>query len=149
MAKRAVSIGLTGHLTIIRRMKEAGPRTRNMVEDVLLDSSLAIMNDARTRAPVRKLGKVIGGRLRASINVIFYDNGLTADVGTDVEYAVFVEFGTGRRGAATNMYKRPPGYVHGPKKGMAAQPYLFPAWDAEKDRFLRKLRAAFRKGLGE
>jgi len=147
MAKRAVNIGMMGHREIYRKLKDMPASVRNEVSNVLLDSSIAIMNDARIRAPVRKLGKVIGGRLRASINVVFFDNGLTADVGTDVEYAPFVEFGTGRRGAASGHYILPEGYVHGPKAGMPAQPFLRPAYLAEIDHFKKKLKSAFKKGL--
>ena len=41
--------------------------------------------------------------------------------------ALWTEFGTGRRGAASNRMPLPEGYSHGPSAGQAAQPHLIPA----------------------
>jgi HK97 gp10 family phage protein len=65
-----------------------------------------IAQDARGRAPVQT------GRLRDSITASAY--GKEAEVFSQVEYAPFVEYGT---------YK------------MAAQPFLYPAVEANKDGF--------------
>lgn len=149
MAKNQVTVQLIGYSKIARKLKSIPDSMAAAASSAILDSSLAIMNDARTRAPVRKLGKVIGGRLRASINVNFYVNGLAAEIGTNVEYARFVEFGTGQRGAATNVWKTslPNDYIYGSRMGMAAQPYLFPAFVAERENFQKNLRKALRKGI--
>jgi len=42
-------------------------------------------------------------------------------------YALFVEFGTGRRGRGTAGSDVPSGYTHGRQEGMEAQPFLRPA----------------------
>ena len=44
-------------------------------------------------------------------------------------YALFVEYGTGRRGRSTSGSPRPEGYRHGSGAGMEAQPYMRPALD--------------------
>jgi len=51
-----------------------------------------------------------------------------AILSSDVHYAAFVEYGTGRRGAASPQPEGlAAGYVHGPSPGMYAQPYFRPA----------------------
>jgi len=60
-----------------------------------------------TERVAKKLVPVDTGRLRSSIRVLrSTNNGLTLEVGTEVDYASKIEFGIG---------------------GLAAQPYLFPA----------------------
>ena len=143
-----IRVGLSGHIAVARNLQAGGVLTERLMKEVIVDSSFAIMNDARTRCPVRKLGKVIGGLLRSSIDIEFYNNGLTGNIGTNVYYAPFVEFGTGSRGALSVTRTPPPPYAHsGWPRGQAAQPYLYPAYDAEKDRFLRNLRNAIKKGF--
>jgi HK97 gp10 family phage protein len=69
------------------------------------------------------------GELRDSGQVVV--NGTYAAVEFTSDHAVYVEYGTGRRGAAS------PGAGPGPYDpnwpGMRAQPYLRPAFDAHRD----------------
>jgi hypothetical protein len=48
-------------------------------------------------------------------------------VGSDMEKAPWLEFGTGRAGAAAGQGDLPAGYAHGSKSGMAPRPSLRPA----------------------
>ena len=90
-------------------------RAVQRVEDAVMDAVLAIQNDARVRVPVDT------GRLRNSIGWEMEADRLAARVGTNVDYAPHVEYGTSR---------------------MAAQPYLTPAFFAEVPRFEERLRRA-------
>ena len=76
----------------------AGPK----VKAALRAGALVIANDAKARAPVRT------GTLRRSIGIEDGPGPYEVSIGTDLEYAPYVEFGT---------YK------------MAARPYLRPAFD--------------------
>lgn len=78
-------------------------------------SALNVQAGAKRRAPVDT------GRLRNSIATAFENGGLTGLIGTNVEYAKFVEFGTRRA---------------------RAKPYLHPAFEEEWPRFVARLRAA-------
>lgn len=75
--------------------------------DLIVEAALEI--DARAKVAV----PVDTGRLRSSIRPVFR-NGLAGEVGTNVKYAKFIEYGTGPLGAMTNEQALPPGYVHGP-----------------------------------
>jgi hypothetical protein len=48
-------------------------------------------------------------------------------VGSDMEKAPWLEFGTGRAGASAGQGDLPAGYTHGSKSGMAPRPSLRPA----------------------
>jgi hypothetical protein len=84
-------------------------RARAVARDVINASSLRIMNRAK------QLCVVDQGRLRASIAHSTYNDGLTAEVSTNVGYAAFIEFGTGPRGRQGHLFggPLPPGYMHG------------------------------------
>lgn len=107
---RAALLGLSGvgQKVVAREVKRA---------------ALNVEGGAKERSPVDT------GRLRASIAHEIQEGGLSALVGTNVEYAPHQEFGTQR---------------------MAAQPFLFPALEAERPVFLARLRSelgdAFVKG---
>ena len=86
-----------------------------------------IENAAKAKAPVDT------GALRDSITSSVDESGKTVvgQVGPNVHYAMYVEFGTGIRGAAS------PGAGAGPYNpswpGMPAQPYMRPAIDENRD----------------
>lgn len=78
------------------------------------------------------------GELRDSIyNRVRQPAGeIYVEVGATAPHAEFVEYGTGTRGRRTynrgpsgglRDFPKPDDYVHGPKRGMEAQPYLRPA----------------------
>ena len=83
-----------------------------------------IQKNAKTLSPVDT------GNLRGSIKTdskITID-GAEAQVYTNVEYAHYVEFGTGERGRESNI-DRPEGVSYKADwKGQAAQPYMTPAY---------------------
>lgn len=87
------------------------------VKDAVNQTGLAVTRKAKQRAPVDT------GRLRSSIQMQTYPNGLTADVSTNVEYAPYVEFGTSR---------------------MRAQSFLFPSWFEERPAFEARIRGILR-----
>lgn len=95
--------------TLLRVTGEAERTTRREVKR----SALNIQNGARERVPVDT------GRLRNSIAHEIDEDGLNATIGTNVEYGVFVEFGTRRK---------------------AERPFLFPALESERAAFLSRLR---------
>lgn len=88
---------------------------RRTVQREVKRSALAVEAGAKRRAPVDT------GRLRSSIAHQVEEGGLSAVVGTNVEYAAHVEFGTRRQ---------------------RAQPYLVPALEEERQRFYARLRSA-------
>ena len=84
----------------------------------------------------KRLCPVDTGNLRGSIHIKKYasTDSLEATVGTNVEYAPYVEFGTGVRGASTNTNPNINVSYSSDHAGQVAQPYLMPALRNNKDK---------------
>ncbi len=121
---------------------------KKMVSDAqergLTKAAMAVDADAKRNAPVD-----LGG-LKGSIS---YDvDGDTATVGTNLEYAPFVEFGTGIHAEGGDGRKTPWMYEH-PKYGWVKtsgnrpQPYLRPALDTNRDKISKIIADEFKAVL--
>ncbi|MGB3160389.1 MAG: HK97-gp10 family putative phage morphogenesis protein [Carnobacterium sp.] len=82
-------------------------------KEAVAESGLKVETDAKWNAPVDL------GRLEDSISHEIINSGYTAEVFTDIEYALAVELGT--------MYQE-------------AQPYMIPAFNKEYKKFQAKLK---------
>lgn len=94
-----------------------------VLQNAVRAGALPIQNAAITKAPIRS------GDLRRSIHTEIVNTSAThaeAEIGTDLEYAPFVEFGT---------------------RYMSAQPYLRPAFDTQTDAAKREIAAALKAQL--
>lgn len=113
-----MSVRIDGMAALRRTLVEVTTEGRAIAAREVMRSTLNIQAGAKKRAPVDT------GRLRNSIATEIERDGLTGVVGTNVEYAPFVEWGTSK---------------------MPAQPYLLPAHEEEVPHFLRRLRDALAK----
>ena len=77
------------------------------------------MNTAYLQCTAQDNVPVDTGHLRDSIEIELKDNGMTGIVEPTAEYAAYVEFGT---------------------RKMTANPYLKPAWEAEKKQFKKDMK---------
>jgi HK97 gp10 family phage protein len=91
------------------RLADAGEKA---IKEAVSRGGDAVRDAAKANAPVDT------GELRDSIESIVSSDGLSVEVGTDVPHGVFVELGTSR---------------------MAAQPFLFPAFEREKAGILKDM----------
>jgi HK97 gp10 family phage protein len=96
-----VIVSVSGVDDLIGRIEGGIENMHGIVDDVVMEVALNIQDDAQALCPVNT------GTLRASIAAMLSESGV-AEVGTDVYYAVFVEFGT---------------------VNMAAEPFLTPAFE--------------------
>ena len=98
----------------------------------LFQACILVEGQAVLLAPVKY------GRLRDSIDYYVDEKELVGYVGTDVEYAIYVEFGTGEhaengRGRKGGwVYMSPDGEFHF-TTGMEPQPYLRPSFREKKN----------------
>lgn len=113
-----MAVRIEGLGRLRRKLGKLGPAGRDAVRREIKRAALNVQNGARERVPVDT------GRLRNSIAHVIDLDGMRAVIGTNVEYAPYVELGTFRA---------------------SAQPYLFPAFEAEKP----KIRARLRKALND
>ena len=102
-------------------------------EQALEEAALLVEGQAKALAPVRT------GELRDKIdhNIKTADGMKMAQIGSPLQYAIYVEYGTGEH--ATNGAGRKGGWVYkGPDgkfyftRGMKAQPFLLPAFRRNK-----------------
>ena len=112
----------------------------------LIKASMLVECQAVLLAPVDK------GGLRDSIGYKVNESELVAYVGTNCEYAIYVEFGTGEFAENGNgrkggwVYKTPSGEVHF-TYGMPPQPYLRPAF-RKNQKAIRDILADCLRDLG-
>jgi HK97 gp10 family phage protein len=94
----------------------------------------------------QELAPVDTGALRDSITVEIDDSGKTVvgTVGPHVDYAVFVEYGTGQRGASSADAGPGP---YGDTPGQAAQAFMRPAFDEVKPQVLDLFRSQIATSL--
>jgi HK97 gp10 family phage protein len=109
-------------------------------------SAINIEREAKNACPVDF------GILRSSIakTVDASDSGriLSAEVGTNVEYAPFVEFGTGSGvsvPAGQEEFAMQFKGKTGRKRNYPARPFLFPAWEQERPKFVKSMEAILAK----
>jgi HK97 gp10 family phage protein len=111
-----------GSEKVVANLKKVQNTARNRLEQGLLNSALIVERDAKKKAPVDT------GRLRDSITheTDFGSGDPSVTVGTNVEYAPYVEFGSSKA---------------------AAQPFLYPALTENKSKILKEIAKALRSGL--
>ena len=95
---------------------------------------LLVSNQAKLLTPV-DTGD-LRGSIRSHVRIVSPKN-IVGIVGTSLEYAPYVEFGTGVRGMATNTNENV-NISHDPAwTGQEAQPYLYPAITMNKERIIK------------
>lgn len=115
--------------------------SRSETERIVRKWAEYVRGEATERAPVDT------GALRQSIHTDTEWDGdtCTGIIYTNLEYAIYVEFGVGRRGAAS-LRNVPSGMTiqHSPDiEGQRAQPYLYPALHNNEERIMRGMREDF------
>lgn len=108
---------------------------------------LIVENTAKELCPVDT------GQLRGSISHTLTNGGKTGEIGTNVEYAPYVEFGTGLfsslgtgRTDVPWRYQSPDGKWHS-TSGQKPQPYLMPSLLTNRDRILQIFKNEIRNQM--
>lgn len=109
-----------GAESVAHGAREGRERVLAALRVEVMRAALDVQRGAKVRSPVRT------GRLRNSIAVDPAPDGLKAKIGTNVEYAPFVEFGT---------------------RFMSAQPFLWPALVEVAPSFRERIRHAVAEAL--
>ena len=112
-----------GERDLRRRIERMIENVQEEVKGALTESALLVERDAKIKVPVDT------GRLRSSIS---HSEEFEADnpavvVGTNTEYASYIELGTSRQ---------------------AAKPFLYPALSENRQRIQRKIAESVRRGAG-
>lgn len=115
---------MEGDKQIRERLKKIKKTVSNDIEQALVNSALIVERDAKINAPVDT------GLMRSTIthNLGNEDtNNPYVDIISPTEYSKYVEFGTSKQ---------------------PAQPFLFPAYNNNKQKILKEIAKAMKKGVG-
>lgn len=130
-----MSIKVKGIQKALKAFSNYSDSKNKQLEAAVQRATINIDRKAKQNAPVDT------GRLRGSIHRT--SNKLSGVVFTNVEYAPYIEFGTG------SMVDVPEGLedyamqFKGDGKrqvNMPAQPFLFPAWEAVRPEYIREIK---------
>lgn len=147
MAKpRGITVDLINDDEIVEWFGEIATKAVEETKDHVNKTSLDIQKGARKRAPVDD------GYLRASILIDLYKKGLTAEIGTRLEYGAYVEWGTGIYAQHPSIpgRKTPWIFKHPKTKewvvtvGMPPQPYLIPSFDENRQPYIRGVERIYK-----
>ena len=126
----------------------ANSRNLNSINDALISgvskAALLVQGSAKNKAPVDS------GALRQSIRADKAKNqgeNVTATVSTNLEYAPYVEFGTGSRGQSTNTNTEVEVSYRSDWRGNKAQPFLWPALRENRNNSIKIIREEVRKAV--
>lgn len=134
-----MGVELEGFDKLIKTLE--GLAGRDAAEDAMMDgltkAGKMIQKTAKSNCPVAS------GQLRDNIELLKTESAVF--VGTNVEYAPYVEYGTGRRGDPSVSHRQD-------WAGMPPQPFLYPALQTHiptiKTKVEEALREAIRKAGG-
>lgn len=143
-------IEVTGLEKLIGKLHALGGNVDEVVDEALQQGAKKIQNDAKRLIKAKNAFDT--GRLHGSITVEKIPDGYS--VGTNVEYAPYIEYGTGIRGDPTvNHTTRAAWHYKSGKeverevKGMRARPYLRPAFNVNKEYTVKLIRSKLRKAI--
>ena len=78
-----------------------------------------------------------------------YKGKIVARVYTNSDHAAYVEFGTGKRGEASNTNSNVEVTYKQDWSGMEAQPYLYPALKNNEDRVMKNIKENLKEAIRE
>lgn len=143
-----MSVEIKGLDSLRRKLQSLGGELEQATEKGVEKATKTVQTAAKLLCPVDT------GYLRESIqtNFAWQPSGeCVGTVGTIVEYAPYVEFGTGQMGAASPSPPKAPlslGYRED-WKGQFAQPFLYPSLVDNHARIVKQLELELRKGIQE
>jgi len=134
---------------LLRNIDKIREDIPELVRAAVERGALIVEGEAKERCPADT------GRLRNSITTTSTENG--CDIGTNVFYAPYIEYGTGIHAEKGDGRKTPWNWEGTGKKwdgwhrtnGMPAQPFLRPALDTKKEDVIEEISETFAKLLKE
>lgn len=131
-------MSIQGLDSLLRKLDALGVSSKKVLKKGIGKAVKQVQGDAKDLCPVREKD---GGRLRSSIETLVEEknNGIVGKVFTPVEYAAYVEFGTGQRGKAADIEAKEKINLSYREDwaGMEPQPYLYPALKQNEEKIKR------------
>lgn len=156
-----IGIKIDGVTTVIGKLSQYYSKAESGVRRAVAASAIEIQTRARKNITDQKA--VDTGRTRSTIRAVFFAGGLVSEIGSDVHHARYIEEGRkpGRmpppkalEGWVRRVVKPPAKAVRGVafviaraigERGIEPRPFLMPAYEAEKERFIKRVKRALSK----
>lgn len=126
--------------SLLKKLDSLGKNSAKVVAQAVGEATKKVQGDAKDLAPVD-----LGG-LRDSIQgtVQEKDGEIIGIVSTNLEYAAYVEFGTGQRGMESDIESKSEMDISYKEdwSGMVAQPYMYPAMKQNEEYIKDTIKAA-------
>jgi HK97 gp10 family phage protein len=141
---------IDGFDDMIRRLENIDKELEEPIMKGVLKASRRVQRDAKLlcggfKNPTNRLKNSI----QAAVTTNMANRQVEGIVSTDVEYAAYVEYGTGRRGAASDV-ERPESIAYKADwAGMEAMPYLYPALKQNEDKIEKDIASELKRWLGD
>lgn len=135
----AIGIEMGGLKQFERAVDRFERKFINAIKRVIVETAELVQAQAQALAPIDD------GNLKQSIEIRYFNRGLSAEIIVGAEYGIYVEYGTGIYALEGNGRKTP--WVYWSEKlgryvytrGMKAQPYWTPAIELGSKHFEREL----------
>jgi len=149
-----VKVTLEGMKEVLDEVRYQSIRSDEASKEKIKDCAETI--ERRTKENLRELKAWDTGHLAGSYTIDIIEGGHAAEVGSNLAYALFVEFGTRPHFPpmkALESWARRHGFESAwpvckaiAEKGLEARPHLFPAYEATMPEFFRELKKRLEKG---
>lgn len=130
-----MSIQVQGIKQAMKALEDYAETKTEQLEKATQKATINVARGAKQNAPVDT------GRLRSSIHRT--SNRLNGTVFTNVEYAPYIEFGTGSKVDVPEGLEDYAMQFKGEGKrqvNLPAQPFLFPAWEAVRPEYIKEVK---------
>ncbi|GLC88700.1 HK97-gp10 family putative phage morphogenesis protein [Lysinibacillus piscis] len=131
--------------SLVRKIDALGGNSKKALKTGIRQAIKQVQGDAKDLAPADE------GRLQNSIQGTVEEKSdiIIGKVSTNVEYAAYVEFGTGQRGEGSPSPPKSPQNLNYRQDwaGMDAQPYLYPALQQNKVKIKQTLKEHLQKEI--
>lgn len=136
-----MSVYIIGFQELIKNLSQYHKTRVKKIQMAVQISQAKVIDEARILVPKRT--RALLKSIRAGV-VLIEPEKVSGEINADMEYANYVEFGTGLAGAASGFEGKPPDLTYGSKPGMRARPYLTPATIKNRSFFLKQIENAVR-----
>lgn len=134
--------------SLMRKIDLLGGNSHKALKTGIQQGVKLVQGDAKELVPVAITD---GGNLKGSIQGVIEERGgkIIGKVSTNVEYAAYVEMGTGQRGASSPSPPKSDADVSYRQDwaGMDAQPYLYPALKQNKGTIQKQAKEHLEKEI--
>lgn len=136
-----MSASILGFEALIKNLTKFHKERVKKIQIAVQISQAKVVDEARVLVPKRT--RALLKSIMPGVVIIEPDK-IEGEIRADIEYANYVEFGTGIAGAGSGFEGKPPDLTYGGKPGMRARPYLTPATIKNRSFFLKQVENAVR-----